>query len=76
MDEDLIFLTLPTGREGREEVTIAVSHIAAMRSHRVQGRMSFEDWTEIILKNGAMFDCKIKHSDLIKKVLDAVNLGG
>lgn len=66
-----IFISLPTGPDGRDEVDINISEIAAMRSHVVTS-YSYVDYTEITLKNGATFDCRIKKSELVKRLRAAM----
>lgn len=64
-----VFVTLPVGE--RDEVSIEVTEIAALRSHVVTS-YSYVDYTEVTLKNGAVFDCRVKKSDVERKIQEAL----
>jgi len=65
------FVVLPTGPDGRDEVSINVEEIAALRSHVVTS-YSYVDYTEVTLRNGTRFDCRIKKADVDKRVQEAL----
>lgn len=64
-----IFVTLPTGSDGRDTVSINISEVASYRGHTVVS-YSYEDWTEIVLKNGVRHDCRVSHSEFEKRMAD------
>lgn len=65
------FINLPTGSDGRDEVSINVEEIAALRAHVVTS-YSYLDYTEVTLKNGRTFDCQISKRDVEKRMLAAI----
>lgn len=69
----LAFINLPTGRDGRDEVAINPHEIASYRSHTVVS-YSYEDWTEIVLKNGLRHDCRISKREFEKRLLAAMGV--
>lgn len=70
---DLAFVNLPMG--SMDSVDINVTEIAAMRRHTVVA-YTYEEWTEITLKNGKTFDCKIKKADVVDKIKKALEASG
>lgn len=69
-DLDLVFINFPTGSEGRDEVAINVTEIASYRSKTVVS-YSYEDWTEVVLKNGVTHSVRVKKSDFERKLKEA-----
>jgi hypothetical protein len=65
------FINLPTGSDGRDEVGINVYEIAALRAHVVTS-YSYVDYTEVTLKNGRTFDCRIKKSEVEQRMRAAL----
>lgn len=63
---------LPCGSDGKDRVTIFVSEIASYRGHTVVS-YSYQDWTEVTLKNGVKYDCKVSHRDFTDMIRKAVN---
>ena len=62
-----MFINLPKGADGKQEVSINVDEIASYENHTVTS-YSYQEWTIIILKNGVKHDCQIKKVDFEKKL--------
>ena len=71
----LAFINLPTGSDGREEVSINVTEIASYRGHVVTS-YSYVDYTEVVLKNGTVHDCQISKAKFEQRLVDAMALIG
>lgn len=67
----MVFINLPTGSDGRDEVSINVTEIASYRGHVVTS-YSYVDYTEVILKNGERHDCRISKSKFEDRLRAAI----
>jgi hypothetical protein len=70
-----VFINLPTGSDGRDEVSINVTEIASYRGHVVTS-YSYVDYTEVVLKNGVTHDCRIskaKFEERLRVALDVTD---
>ncbi|NUS01985.1 MAG: hypothetical protein HOV97_05410 [Nonomuraea sp.] len=61
------FLTMPTGHDGRDEVSINIEEIASFKGH-TKVSYSYEDWTLVTLKNGVQHDCRIKKAEFERRL--------
>jgi hypothetical protein len=64
------FINLPIGSDGRDEVSINIAEIASFRGHVVTS-YSYVDYTEVVMKNGIKYDCRISKSEFEKRLHQA-----
>lgn len=62
-------INLPVGERG--QVDISVREIAAMHEHTVVS-YTYEKWTEITLKSGKTFDCRVDLKTVRDRIKRAV----
>jgi hypothetical protein len=64
------FIEAPISEKGHA-VSIAVDQIASFRGHTVTS-YTYEEWTIVVLKNGATHDTRLPYSEF-KRLVEAVS---
>ncbi len=66
------FITVPIGSDRRHQVSINVDEIASFKGHVVTS-YSYVDYTEVVLKNGVVHDCRISRKEFEERLVLAWN---